>query len=371
VTNWIRGEESLVMLEPRYQPLGMLGLGNSVGTPPEGITGTVIVVSNYTDLAQKASQGLITGNIVLYNAPFTTYGATVTYRTNGPSIAASYGAIACLVRSITPYSLYTPHTGSVSYNLSVSQIPAAAVTIEDAIMFQVFQNEGTTITVTLIMLDQILNQTIGYNLIGEIQGSELPNEYVVIGGHIDSWDVGTGASDDGVGIMTAWEIVRIVKSLGLKPKRTMRVVMFADEESGLIGANAYVAAHKAEFNQTVLAMEADTGMVDPNGIQFSGTSSAYNRVRSYVSLMNYINAPTTSSGLQLGQTPAGVSDLSLLGPYGVPLGGVTTNATLYFYYHHTNADTIDKITVNQLQLGTAYLAMMGYCAADDAIPLNS
>ena len=209
VPHWVRGEETLVLLEPHERRLEILGLGGSVGTGPGGVTGEVLVVNSYDDLAARGAEAK--GKIVLWNVPFTSYGATVTYRSNGAVRAAEAGAIASLVRSVGPYSMYTPHTGNSRYDENVPKIPHAAVTVEDAMMMQRMQDRGHTIRVRLEMQDYWLPDADSHNVVGELVGSEYPEEIIVMGGHIDSWDVGTGAMDDAGGCVVAWEALRLLQ----------------------------------------------------------------------------------------------------------------------------------------------------------------
>ncbi|MGE3344946.1 MAG: M28 family peptidase, partial [Vicinamibacterales bacterium] len=224
VPKWVRGDEKLMLLDPIPQSLPMLGLGNSVGTGAGGITGDVIVIGSFDELEAKSAD--VRGKIVLFNVPFTNYGQTVPYRSTGPARAARHGAIAVLVRSVGPVGLRTPHTGATTYTPNVPMIPAAAITVEDAERFQRLQNRGVPIRVRLEMDAHFEPDAQSFNVIGELTGRELPNELVVIGCHFDSWDVGAGASDDGGGCIVTWEALRLMKQLGLRPRRTVRVVLW-------------------------------------------------------------------------------------------------------------------------------------------------
>ena len=241
VPHWVRGEESATLIEPRREPLAMLGMGNSVGTPEGGITAEVLVVGSFDELAVRADE--VAGKIVLYNVPFTTYGQTVPYRTRGASEAARYGAVASLVRSVGPVSLQTPHTGTLVYDDELPRIPHAALTIEGAELLQRMQDRGERVVVTLDMEAEMLPDARSRNVVAELVGRESPEEIVVIGGHIDSWDVGQGVVDDAGGVVASWEAVRLLKALGLQPRRTIRVVGWTNEENGLRGGKAYRDAH--------------------------------------------------------------------------------------------------------------------------------
>ncbi|MEX0748235.1 MAG: M28 family peptidase, partial [Rhodothermales bacterium] len=224
VPRWVRGEESLRMLEPRTEKLALLGLGGSVGTPVEGITADVLVVRSFEELEKRGADAA--GRIVLFNAPFTSYGETVAYRTDGASRAARHGAVASLIRSVGPASMYTPHTGMMRYEDGVQEIPHAAITLEDAEMLQRMFDRGQRIRLTLKMEARTLPDVPSRNIIAEIRGTTNPEEVIVLGGHIDSWDVGQGAMDDGGGCVAAWEAVRLLKELNLRPRRTVRVVLW-------------------------------------------------------------------------------------------------------------------------------------------------
>lgn len=220
----------------------MLGLGGSIATPRDGITADVLVVNSFDDLKARAAEAR--GKIVLYDVPFTTYGATVQYRSLGAIEAARAGAVASLVRSVTPYSQATPHTGGMRYDSTVTRIPHAAITVEDARMLHRMQDRGEPIVVKLVMSAETLPDVPSRNAVAELTGSEKPEEVVVLGGHIDSWDVGQGAMDDGGGSVVAWEAVRLMRKLGLKPRRTVRVVLWTNEENGLRGGIGYRDAHE-------------------------------------------------------------------------------------------------------------------------------
>lgn len=361
VPHWVRGKESLEMLEPRPHKIEMLGLGGSVGTSDEGITGEVLVVKSFDELKSRASDAK--GKIVLFNAPFTAYHDTVLYRTRGAIEAASAGAIASLVRSITPHSLHTPHTGNMRYTNSLPKIPHAAITVEDAEMLQRMIDRGEKILVRLKMEAKTLPDAKSRNVVAELVGREKPEEIVLVSGHIDSWDVGKGAMDDGGGCIAAWEAVRLMKNLGLHPRRTVRVVLWTNEENGIAGAKAYRVAHKNELANHVVAIECDDGVFKPEAFAFSGSAAGKNFVSDIAKLLNGV-APIKI------KTGAGGADISQLEPDGVPLMDLLVEPTKYFWYHHTHADTIDKINRDELNQCVAALAVMCYAIADapEALP---
>ena len=358
VPRWVRGRESIEMLEPRYRQLPMLGLGGSIGTPPEGITAEVLVVGSFEELRRRASEAH--GMIVLFNVPFTTYGETVRYRTQGAIEAARLGAVASLIRSVTPFSMQTPHTGSMSYDPGVPRIPHAAITVEDAELIARLQARGERVRLRLRMEARTLPDTLSRNVIAELVGREKPDEVVVLGGHIDSWDVGQGAMDDAGGCVAAWEAVRLLKNLGLRPRRTIRVVLWTNEENGLRGATAYAARHNPD--QHVLAIESDAGVFRPLGFGFSGSEEAYKLVRAIGTLLDPIGAGRITRG-------GGGADIGPLMRRGVPGMGLVVDGTRYFWYHHTEADTVDKLDPGELNLCVAAMAVMAYVVADLPEPL--
>ncbi|MEC7736310.1 MAG: M20/M25/M40 family metallo-hydrolase, partial [Candidatus Neomarinimicrobiota bacterium] len=236
VPAWIRGKESITLLKPFKKDLTMLGLGGSIATPRAGIVAEVMVVDDFKELEDRSKKAK--GKIVLFNAPFVSYGQTVSYRYSGAGAAAKHGAVASLIRSIGPWSMNTPHTGGMGYEKDISKIPHAALTLEDAMMLGRLYDRGEKIILKLEMKAKRAADRWSRNVIGQINGTTHPDEIVVVGGHIDSWDVGQGAHDDGGGCIAAWEAVRLIKELGLKPKRTIRCVMWTNEENGGKGNQA-------------------------------------------------------------------------------------------------------------------------------------
>ncbi len=267
VPKWVRGKESLDLIAPVRQPLVMLGLGNSVGTPASGVEADVVIMKDFDDLDRRSAA--VKGKIVLFNVPFTTYGQTVVYRRDGPSRAAKYGAVAMLIRAVGPPGLRTPHTGATAYATDAPKIPAAAIPTEDADRFQRLTDRSVPVRVKLTMEAHFDADAPSANVVAELTGRELPNEVVVAGGHIDSWDVGNGATDDGGGCVVTWEALRLMKTLNLRPRRTVRVVLFTNEENGTRGGNGYRDAHKAELANHIALLESDGGIFDPAGFGFT------------------------------------------------------------------------------------------------------
>lgn len=353
VPHWVRGEESLELILPRPRALPMLGLGGSVGTPPGGIRAEVLVVGGFEELEARADEAR--GRIVLYDVPFQGYGRTVQYRVRGAVAAARAGAVASLVRSVGPESMQSPHTGGMSYEDGVEKIPHAAVTVEDAQLLHRMQERGQRVEVLLKMEARTLPDVPSRNVLAELVGSERPDEIVVLGGHIDSWDVGQGAMDDGGGVVAAWEAVRLMKELGLRPRRTVRVVGWTNEENGLRGGTQYAADHADEHH--ILAMESDAGVFRPLGFGFTGSEEAYELIREIGTLLEGIGSGTITRG-------GGGADIGPLMRTGVPGMGLSVDGTRYFWYHHTDADTIDKLDPDEVALCVGAMAVMAYVVAD-------
>ena len=356
VPHWVRGRESADLVSPVRHPLVMLGLGNSVGTPPGGIEAEAVVVRSFDDLDARGTA--LKGRIVVYNVPWTNYGDTVRYRSSGASRAAAHGAVGVLLRSVGQPGLRTPHTGALSYAPDQPKIPAAAIANEDADRLQRIQDRGHTPVVRLMMDAQMLPDAESANVIGEITGRERPEEIVVLGCHFDSWDVGTGATDDGGGCIASWEAVRLMKKLGLRPRRTVRVVLFTNEENGLRGGLAYRDQHAAELANHVLMIETDGGVFRPLGFGFSGNDQARATVKAVASLLAGIGA--TRIGAAGGGADIGPSVQAAK----VPSMSLDVDGALYFTIHHTPADTVDKIEPTDIARCVAALAVMGYVVAD-------
>ena len=359
VPHWVRGRESLDLVLPRPRKLPMLGLGGSIATPPGGIRGEVLVVSSYDDLAARADEAR--GRIVLFDVPFTNYGQTVQYRSGGAIAAAKAGAVASLIRSVASGSMQSPHTGNMNYEEGVTKIPHAAITVEDAQMLHRMQDRGERIEVLLQMEAQMLPDAPSRNVMGEIVGSEFPDEVIVLGGHTDSWDVGQGAMDDAGGVVAAWEAVRLIKELGLKPPRTIRVVGWTSEENGGPGGRAYAAAHAGEKH--VLAMESDGGVFKPLGFGFTGSDEAFAIMQEIGKLLEGIGSGSMTRG-------GGGADIGPLMQTGVPGMGLNVDGTRYFHYHHSDADTLDKLDPDEVALCVATMAVVAYIVADlpEALP---
>lgn len=353
VPHWVRGAESLELVAPRRQLLPMLGLGGSIATPPEGITAEVMVVASFEELTRRAAEAQ--GKIVLYDAEWRDYGYNGAFRRQGAIAAAKAGAVASLARSAGPYGMRTPHTGNMSYDSTVRKIPHASVTAEDAMMIRRMIGRGETVRVTLRMSARMLPDAQSHNVMGELRGREKPAEIVVMGGHIDSWDVGTGAMDDAGGVVVAWEAVRLLKRLGLTPRRTIRVVGWTNEENGGRGGAAYRDMHQQEPHQ--LAIESDGGVFSPKGFGFTGSPAARAIIEAIGGLLAPIGAGTIEAS-------GGGADIGPIMATGVPGMGLNVDDTRYFWFHHTDADTPDKLDPREVRRVVAAMAVMAYIAAD-------
>lgn len=367
VRKWVRGNESCELIEPRPLKLDMLGLGWSIGTPKEGITAEVIVVNDKDELDSLKDEQ-IKGKIVLFNKAMpqysstegSGYGSTVQYRSSGAKWAAERGGVAALVRSVTAYSLASPHTGTMRYDAEVKKVPAAAISTEAAMMLRRLQDRGKKCVVKLYMEAEDKGEAESANVVAEIVGSEKPEEIVVIGGHIDSWDVGQGAQDDGAGCVAAMEALNLIRKLGLKPKRTIRVVLWTNEENGLAGARSYAARHQKELH--VAGIESDSGGFKPEGLSIDMEDEdkqelAFEQVTEILKLLEPIGATRVKKGFS-GQ------DVSQLKTLGTACLGLNVDGRLYFNTHHTHADTVDKVRPKELTDCTITLAVAAYIFAD-------
>jgi carboxypeptidase Q len=355
VPRWVRGAEGLDVTEPYPTPVPMLGLGNSVGTVPGGIEADLLVVSSFDELEARRAEAA--GRIVLFNVPFVDYGSTVIYRTTGPSRAAGLGAAAVLVRSVGLDGLRTPHTGMLTYRPELPQIPAAAIPVEDALRLERMASRGR-VRLRLRMDAKMLADAESRNVIAELRGREKPEETVVIGGHIDSWDVGTGAIDDGGGCVVMWEAVRLMKMLDLRPRRTVRVVLFTNEENGLRGGLAYRDRHRSELRDHVLMLESDSGVFRPRGFGFTGSPQARLAVESIATLLKGIE--TSRVGPSGGGADIGPSVQAAQ----IPAMSLEVDGSRYFAYHHTVADTVDKLDPIDMARCAVAIAVMAYVVAD-------
>src|SRR3954452_18629158 len=334
----------------------MLGLGGSVATPPEGVEAPLLVVHSYEELESQAAKAR--GRIVLFNVPFTNYGETSRYRWNGASRAARHGALAMLIRSVGPNGLRLPHTGALTYAADAPRIPAAAISTEDADRLQRMADRGDRIVIRLRVEAHVEPDAESANVVGEIRGRERPEEIVVVSGHLDSWDVGAGATDDGGGCVVSWEALRIMKKLNLRPRRTVRVVLWSNEENGGRGGLAYRDQHRAELARHVMMLESDGGVFRPLGFGFTGNEAARATVKAIATLLSGIAADQITPG-------GGGADIGpSMQEAHVPGMSLEVDGAKYFVIHHTAADTIDKIDPVEMAKCAAAVAVMAYVVAD-------
>jgi len=369
VPHWVRGEETVAIVAPVARPVVAAAIGMSVPTPPEGITAEVIETDSFEALAALGDR--VKGTIVLFNKVTPAhidgagYGANGGLRSRGPSEAARLGAVAVLVRSLGTLRARLPHTGSLRYLDGVPQIPAAAITEEDAERIHRFIAAGETVRVRIVLGCRTLPDVESANVVADLPGRERPSEIVLIGGHLDSWDLGDGAVDDGAGVVAALETLRLLKQLGLTPRRTIRAVLYMNEENGSRGGRAYAAAHKDELDRHVAAIESDSGAGRPLGFRVLAGPGAADAVRA---LAAHLAAAGSSAGAADVAEHAGV-DIDPLRIGGVPLLGLRQDSTHYFDWHHTMADTLDKIDPRELAENVAAMAFMAYALAESPEPL--
>jgi carboxypeptidase Q len=358
VPRWTRGRESAEIIDPPRHSLTILGLGGTVATPPGGIDAEVLVVESFNELRMRAADAR--GRIVLFNQPFTNYADTVSYRTGSARAAAQAGAVAVLVRSVGPIGLRTAHTGSVAYQSDLPAIPAASVSGEDANRIARLAARGRKVRIHLSLEGRSDGDAESANVVGEIRGREKPDEIVVL----DSWDVGSGASDDGVGCVITWEALRLMKKLGIQPRRTVRLVLWTNEENGTRGAAAYAERYASTASNHVFALEADSGVFEPARFGFSGSLAARNMIRDITSLLAPLNLAETISG-------GGGADIDPIAQAGrAPTMAYMGDPTRYFTIHHTAADTVERIAPEEVSKGAAAIAVVIYVIADmpDRLP---
>lgn len=358
--HWTRGREWARCTAPAEFDLTISGLGRSVGTGPEGLEAEVMVVRDFDELEARAAE--VAGKVVLYNAAWNGYGRTVQYRTRGASRAAAHGAVAALVRSVAPSSLATPHTGVMSYDEQQPRIPTCAVTIEDAERLQWLADAGRKPRVHLYMEAENHPDTVCHNVVGEIRGRSRPEEIVLLGGHLDSWDAGTGAHDDGAGCVMVMAAARRLIQDGQRPERTVRVVLYTAEEFGGQGGHAYLEAHRHELGRYVAALESDSGCFTPNGFSVRGDSLIVAHVAELAAPLAPLGAAEVRPGW------AGV-DIGPLVEAGVPGIGHRVQGN-YFDYHHSPADTFDKIDSELMARNIAAITHLVRALADETVPLR-
>lgn len=362
VPHWVRGKKEVVRAIQSAKhgtfEMNALALGNSVGTGPEGVLAEVIEVSGLDEVNQLGKK--VEGKIVFYNGAmdptiinnFGAYGGAVGQRSSGASEAAKYGAKAIIIRSVTNRRDDIPHTGSLRYKPLINQIPAVAISTNDADKLSSILKEQS-LKVYIETHCQQLPDVLSYNVIGELRGSEFPDEIIAVGGHLDSWDVGEGAHDDGSGCMQAIEAVRLFKALDLRPKRTLRAVMWMNEENGLRGGTEYARVAKEKGEKHIAALESDSGGFQPLGFSTSGNEAHRNKIKSWRSYF------TPYRVWDFDQNGGG-ADIGPLSPQGTLLIGLRPSTQKYFIYHHTPADVFEAVDQRELELGAASMSALMY-----------
>lgn len=384
VPAWVRGNEWATLQTPtRNKTLHFVGLGMSNGTQGRVITAPVIVVDSFADLQARGADAI--GKIVVFDVPFTDYGTTVQTRENAGVWAASVGAVAALIRSVSSYSMQNTHTGATL----TASVPAGAVSVEDATQLKRLYVRGIPMTISLYMEAHQEPDRWSQNIIMDLRGTEKPDEFVVFGGHVDSWDIAEGAMDDGGGIMSAWGAIRILSHLGIRASRTIRAVMWVNEENGGRGGAQYAADHMAEINSTSIAIETDEGAFSPWALSFTGHQAAQQQLVILSELIGPLGAGNVTVGgggtdidpmCQL-QVPCAsidprdpratnypnnpclgmLSSTDLSNPILGASGGIPDG---YFWFHHSDADTIDRMDPTQLQTMAAVLATWAVAIGD-------
>jgi hypothetical protein len=372
VPHWVRGQETGELTEfagmapNTTQKIVLTALGGSVATPAQGITAEVVVVNDFVEL-QMLGRERVAGKIVLFNARFDqqlanngfsgqAYGQAVVYRGIGASAAARLGAVAALNRSAGGADYRLPHTGALRYADDAPKIPAAAVTSEDAELLAHLTKDGA-VKMHLVLTPQTLPDEPSFNVVADLKGSEQPEQIVIVSGHLDSWDLGTGAIDDGAGVAMAMQTAQVLKQLGLRPKRTVRVIAWMNEENGLAGGRGYFEDHKSEIANHFAAIEADLGAGHPLGFS-SGKPEVLTLLQPLAVILQSQGAGVARAAGETG------SDIDPLGAAGVPTFAPIQDARTYFNYHHTAADTLDKVNPKELQENCAVVAALAYTLAN-------
>jgi carboxypeptidase Q len=374
VPHWVRGgpdSASFATLENKSElkirSLDILSLGNSVGTGPQGIAAPAVLIRSFDDLQRHGAS--LKGKIVFFDYPFDptqvetfkAYFDAVRYRVQGASAAARYGAVAVLVRSISNSLDNNPHTGTMMYNDSFPKIPAAAVGLRDADKLAEALQKDSLVSVRIRTLAQMLPDTVAHNVIGEIRGSVYPNQVITVGGHLDSWDPAEGAQDDGAGCVHSIEVLRALKAIGYKPRHTIRVVLFANEENGLRGAAKYAEQVKAKKEHQVFALESDAGGFTPRCFSFSLKADRLAKIRRWIRLLQ-------PYGVYEFSGDGGGADVKPLGDQGVVVGELVPDSQRYFDYHHSRGDVLEIVNKRELELGALNMAALIYLVDKYGMP---
>ncbi len=358
VPHWERGDKETGYISfagGKKYDLHLCALGNSVATPADGIAAPVIEVKDFSELDQLGEK--VKGKIVFFNHPmnplfintFNAYRESGIYRGRGPSRAAKYGAIGVLVRSLASNIDDYPHTGSTSYNDSFPKIPAVAISTRDAEMLSIQLKKRTQMTAYFKTNCRSLPDELSYNVIGEIRGTESPEQIILVGGHLDSWDLAEGAQDDGAGVVQSIEVIRTLKALGVKPRRTIRAVLFMNEEMGGKGSDAYLASAKEKKEQHLFALESDGGGFTPRGFSLEMTPEQRNKILQWKPLF-------LPYGVYDFSNEGSGADVGKLKVLGTALAGLSPDSQRYFDLHHAATDTFEAVSKRELQLGAVNMA---------------
>lgn len=362
VPHWERGakEKAYYTLAGKQIPLEVLALGNSVATAPAGLSAPVILINSFEEL--EARKGEIKGKIVFYNYKFNNkfirtfmaYGDASKYRGQGPSRAARYGAVGVMVRSMSHSTDNNPHTGSTGYDSNYAKIPAVALGLRDADKLAAVLETNKNIRVYFKTSSRMFPDVTGHNVIGEWIGSEYPQEIITIGGHLDSWDPAEGAHDDGAGCVHSIEVLRALKAIGYKPKRTIRVVLFANEENGLRGGNKYAEQAKEKGEQHYFALESDAGGFTPRSITFTMEPERLAKVQEWTALFKPYGVTELTAG-------GGGADIGPLArTFRTPIAGLSPDSQRYFDYHHARNDVFENVNKRELELGAINMTALIY-----------
>ncbi len=378
VPHWVRGEETAALVqfpgqaEKTTQKIVLCALGASIATPPGGLTAEVVAVKNFDEL-KSLGHDKVAGKIVLFNYQFDkqmaaegrggeAYGQAVVYRSDGPGAAARQGAVACLIRSVGGTDYRIPHTGQTNYAGDAPKLPAAAVTAEDADLIVNLVQQGT-VKMKLVLTPQTLPDVESANVIGDIKGSEHPEQVVIVSGHLDSWDLGTGATDDGAGVAVSMEAAHLIQQLHLKPKRTIRVIAWMNEENGSAGSKQYGKDHEKDWANHFAAMETDNGAGHPIGLNIKGKPEIKTMLAPVVAVLQESGAGGVNFAEHIG------ADIEPMEKAGVPAFSPIQDSRFYFNYHHTAADTLDKIVPKELAENSVVVAVAAYALANMEQPL--
>ncbi|MGC8751189.1 M20/M25/M40 family metallo-hydrolase [Hydrotalea sp.] len=364
VPHWVRGGKDKAVITQMgsrkvQKSLSVSALGNSLGTPKGGITASVLAVKNFEELEARKNEAK--GKIVFFNYPFNptyivpgrAYGETGAYRRNGASIAAKYGAVGVVIRSLSGSTDNNAHTGVMAYNDSFPKIPAAALGLIDADSLYAWCKR-MPVQLHLETYGHFLPDTVGYNVVGVLRGTELPHQYITVGGHLDSWDEGEGAHDDGAGIVQTIEVLRVFKALGYRPKHSMHFVLFANEENGLRGGNEYARVAAEQSDEPIFALESDEGGFTPRGFGCSTNTEKLALIRSWIPLLQPYGTDMINAG-------GGGADIGpLVRHFHIPACGLMPDNQRYFDIHHTKADVFEAVNKRELLLGAINMAGLVY-----------